>query len=170
MEETNVSEKKYHLLHRKPFCRLCLSSMNDEQRFLFSSPSVDALFDRIQQCTGVQLMNFPDMCHSVCDGCVSHLVICEKFVKQCREVDQKLRHLLDDCNDTQAARGQTESLIPGKQPNNDEDIPLAEVQQSKSNLEEKGHVTPYDGKSTGDEICVVEIVDANHENSYGGTR
>uniref|UniRef100_A0A182M114 Protein krueppel n=1 Tax=Anopheles culicifacies TaxID=139723 RepID=A0A182M114_9DIPT len=162
MDEKIASAKEINLFEVNSFCRLCLNSF-DEQTVLFSSPTVDTLFARIHQCTGVQLKDFPETCSRVCDGCISQLVICEKFVKQCREVDQKLSQLHQHYGGAPEATGENECFIPAKEHDNEEDVPKAKVHHAQPNLANTACSTPSNGKRNGDEFYVVEIVDANHE-------
>uniref|UniRef100_A0AAG5DQD6 Uncharacterized protein n=1 Tax=Anopheles atroparvus TaxID=41427 RepID=A0AAG5DQD6_ANOAO len=66
-------------------CRLCMGCTTEE-----SSLTTDVLLKRIFECTGVRLKDLPEMAHSICEACMAQLVICESFIKRCREADQKL--------------------------------------------------------------------------------
>ncbi|XP_035892629.1 zinc finger protein 675-like isoform X2 [Anopheles stephensi] len=150
------SVKEDNLPENKAFCRLCLLSKIDEQTVEFCSFSVDVLYERVRQCTGVR----------VCDACVSQLVSCERFVKQCREVDEKLTNLRQLCKQkTRVATGRTDKpSFPVEQRSNEEVLPVAKVQHSPPKLDEKEPYMPCNGKSNaGDEFYVVEAVDTNHE-------
>ncbi|EAA05114.5 AGAP011181-PA, partial [Anopheles gambiae str. PEST] len=146
---------------QQDFCRLCLSQ-NGEQTGVFSSSSAAALFERIFHCTGVRLADFPDVRPTVCDGCISHLVICEKFVKLCREVDQKLWHRRQHSDKTEGAVQEQDPANTLSQ-SNDEQAPESKVQHMHVKSDEASPNPPCDGKSTNEEFYVVELTDAHHE-------
>ncbi|XP_041782643.1 zinc finger protein 782-like [Anopheles merus] len=160
MNEIFSCKEKKHLF-QPDFCRLCLSQ-NGEQTGVFSCTSAAALFERIFHCTGVRLADFPDAPPTVCDGCISQLVICEKFVKLCREVDQKLWHRRQHSAKTEGAVQEQDPANTISQ-SNDEQAPESKVQQIHVKSDEPSPNPLCDGKSTNEEFYVVEITDAHHE-------
>uniref|UniRef100_A0A182UD27 C2H2-type domain-containing protein n=1 Tax=Anopheles melas TaxID=34690 RepID=A0A182UD27_9DIPT len=142
MNEIFSCTEEKRLFH-PDFCRLCLSQ-NGEQTGVFSCSSAAALFERIFHCTGVRL------------------VICEKFVKLCREVDQKLWHRRQHSDKTEGA---VQEQVPANtiSQSNDEQAPESKVQQLHLKSDEASPNLPCDGKSPNEEFYVVELTDAHHE-------
>ncbi|XP_058170234.1 uncharacterized protein LOC131285395 [Anopheles ziemanni] len=119
------------------FCRLCVE-YTTEQTLFVSSAAIATLFKRIFECTGVRLIESPGLPKRICDVCTSQLVICERFIKKCREADQK-------CVDWRSKRAA--ALVGNLTP-----APVAPGQQSKQEcntmkLEKLVNVNPTDGKS-----------------------